>query len=138
MLSMVGLLAVFVLPLGCRAGECRGLLRRKIRGSFSNGGSGEFPPLQAEAITTDRLLASTDASDTEAHEADNDVSSPNMEFPSGDGVEQGTAPLAPSTPSRRRLPLDRARARARRSLIPNVPASCLPSAMCVSVKARDA
>lgn len=48
---------------------------------------------QAEAITADRLLAASESAIEERGESDEFA---NVEFPSGDGAEAGTAPLAPS------------------------------------------
>lgn len=97
-LGAFGLIAVVVLPWTLSHVNTTAF----VEGRFAEVFQVETPAgatADAEAITTDRLLALTE---TGALEADQAGAAPEsdefaeMEFPSGDSVEAGTAPVAPS------------------------------------------
>lgn len=96
-LGMVGLIAVLVLPWMATRVNADAF----VEGRFADVFRVESPALitaQGE-ITADRLLAATDAPvDADGQLQENDEFA-DVDFPSGDTVESGTAPLAPSRQS---------------------------------------
>ncbi|MCO5144524.1 MAG: hypothetical protein M9962_15715 [Oligoflexia bacterium] len=96
-LGFVGLLAVLVLPWAFSKVNADAVLA----GRFSDllvPSQVEQQVVAADAISTDRILASVQ--NAEAYDASAEVDEfAEMEFPSGDSYEVGTAPLAPSRQS---------------------------------------
>ncbi|MGZ3649659.1 MAG: hypothetical protein ACXVB9_07255 [Bdellovibrionota bacterium] len=91
-LGAVGLLAVVVLPWMLSRVNTTAFVEGRFADVFqveTKAGS----TAQVEAITADRLLAAAEPAVEERAENDEFA---NVDFPSGDGAEVGTAPLAPS------------------------------------------
>lgn len=91
-LGVVGLLAVVVLPWAFSRVNADALLAGRMSEVFRVESQATTPEL-AE-ITTDRLLASMDEPELDVPAESDEFA--NVEFPSGDAYEAGTAPLAPS------------------------------------------
>lgn len=91
-LGVVGLLAVVVMPWALSRVNTNAF----VEGRFADVFQAEIKAgatAQMEAITADRLLAN--AEQTEEQKTENDEFA-DLDFPSGDGAEVATAPLAPS------------------------------------------
>ncbi len=96
LLGVVGLLAVVVLPWVFSQVNAHALVEGRFAEVFQVESQANSSPALAE-ITTDRLLASSENTEGEnAAEAEAQDEFANMEFPSGDAFEAGTAPVAPS------------------------------------------
>jgi DNA-directed RNA polymerase specialized sigma24 family protein/type II secretory pathway pseudopilin PulG len=94
MLAVVGLLAVVVLPWTFDQINANALVEGRFAEVFRVESQAQ-EPVALEEITTDRLLASSEGVEGESVEAPEDEFA-NVDFPSGDAYEAGTAPLAPS------------------------------------------
>lgn len=92
LLGVVGLLAVVVLPWAFAQVNANALVEGRFAEVFRVE-SLATEPVVMEEITTDRLLASNAGGDESAPAEDEFA---NVEFPSGDSYEAGSAPLAPS------------------------------------------
>jgi hypothetical protein len=94
MLGVVGLLAVVVIPWAISRVNADAFLAGRYAEVFEVE-SQAVRSSEMEEITTERLLASAEAYEAEIEAQANDEFA-NMEFPSGDAYEAGSAPLAPS------------------------------------------
>lgn len=92
-LGLVGLIAVVVLPWGFSRINASALIEGRYTEVFSVETVAQSTPDVAE-ISTDRLLAS-ETGEVEAQVAEPDEFA-DIEFPSGDAYELGSAPIAPS------------------------------------------
>jgi type II secretory pathway pseudopilin PulG/predicted DNA-binding protein (UPF0251 family) len=95
LLGVVGLLAVVVLPWIFSQVDANAL----VEGRFAEVlrvESQATETIQLAAISADRLLATTDSQDLEAAMVTEEDEFADVEFPSGDAYEVGTAPVAPS------------------------------------------
>lgn len=95
MLGVVGLLAVVVLPWAFAQINADALVEGRFAEVFRVD-SQAMEPLAHEEITADRLLASSEELDAEPITPQEEDEFANVDFPSGDAYEAGTAPLAPS------------------------------------------
>lgn len=96
-LGAFGLFAVFLLPWTLSHVNTTAF----VEGRFAEVFQVDTPAIataEVEAITTDRLLALSEPVEGDSPAVEGDEFA-NMEFPSGDSVEAGTAPLAPSRQS---------------------------------------
>jgi len=91
-LGAVGLLAVVVLPWALQRVNTTAFVEGRFADVFQVETRAGVTA-QAEAITADRLLALNDQPDERPAESDEFA---DVDFPSGDGAEVATAPLAPS------------------------------------------
>jgi predicted DNA-binding protein (UPF0251 family) len=94
LLGVVGLFAVVVLPWALSQVNFSAFAEGRFSEVFQVNSVAQEPVVMKE-ITAERLLASTDTADIETLESAEDEFA-NVEFPSGDSYEVGTAPLAPS------------------------------------------
>lgn len=93
-LGLVGLIAVVVLPWGFSRINSNALLEGRYSEVFTVETVAQSTPDVAE-ISTDRLLASSELSELETPATEPDEFA-DIEFPSGDAYELGSAPIAPS------------------------------------------
>ncbi len=94
LLGVVGLFAVVVLPWMISQVNFPAIAEGRFAEVFQVESVAQEPVVMQE-ITAERLLASVDSPDTELLENEQDEFA-NVDFPSGDSYEVGTAPLAPS------------------------------------------
>lgn len=94
LLGVVGLFAVVVLPWMISQVNFSAIAEGRFTEVFQVESVAQEPVVLQE-ITAERLLASVDTPESEPVEAEQDEFA-NVDFPSGDSYEVGTAPLAPS------------------------------------------
>ena len=97
LLAVVGVLAVVVLPWVFSRMNADALVEGRFAQVFQVESLANEPATTHAEITADRLLASADSADSaEGAMAKEEDEFANVEFPSGDAYEVGSAPLAPS------------------------------------------